>query len=147
MLLWYTGGHGWGEYLGFPKGYAEAELSVGVSRFWESSSFGSILVYSSTGLFAGFWRFFLIINGKMVNLGSAFILFNIWFGVQVSVAINAWYGPFWDLIQRMLTNGGGNIADLYRESMVFLYIAMVAITLAVVNAFLPVIMYSVGGQQ
>jgi peptide/bleomycin uptake transporter len=65
----------------------------------------------------------------------------------VSVAINAWYGPFWDLIQRMLTNGGGNIADLYRESMVFLYIAMVAITLAVVNSFLPVIMYSVGGQQ
>jgi peptide/bleomycin uptake transporter len=64
MLLWYTGGHSWGEYLGFPKGYADAELSVGVSRFWESSSFGSILVYSSTALFAGFWRFFLITSGK-----------------------------------------------------------------------------------
>jgi peptide/bleomycin uptake transporter len=70
MLLWYTGGHSWGEYLGFPKGYAEAELSVGVSRF-----LGIIihlvlyLVFSSTALFAGFWRFFLIINGKMVNLG------------------------------------------------------------------------------
>jgi hypothetical protein len=58
MLLWYTGGHSWGEYLGFPKGYAEAELSVGVSRFWESSSFGSILVYSSTGFLQDSGDFF-----------------------------------------------------------------------------------------
>nr|WP_314370200.1 peptide antibiotic transporter SbmA [uncultured Acinetobacter sp.] len=137
MLLWYTGGHSWGEYLGFPKGYADAELSVGVSRFWESSSLWFYLWFIvATGLFAGFWRFFS--DNKWQNwsiLGSAFILFNIWFAVQVSVAVNAWYVPFWDLIQRMLTNGGGNIADLYRESMVFLYIAMVAITLAVVNSF------------
>ncbi|ENW02900.1 peptide antibiotic transporter SbmA [Acinetobacter beijerinckii] len=137
MLLWYTGGHSWGEYLGFSQGYADAELSVGVSRFWAPSSLWFYLWFLvSTGLFAGFWRFFS--DNKWQNwsiLGSAFILFNIWFAVQVSVAVNAWYVPFWDLIQRMLTNGGGNIADLYRESMVFLYIAMVAITLAVVNSF------------
>lgn len=137
MLLWYTGGHSWGEYLGFPQGYADAELSVGVSRFWAPSSLWFYLWFLvSMGLFAGFWRFFS--DNKWQNwsiLGSAFILFNIWFAVQVSVAVNAWYVPFWDLIQRMLTNGGGNIADLYRESMVFLYIAMVAITLAVVNSF------------
>ncbi len=60
--------------------------------------------------------------------GSAFILFNIWFGVQISVLVNAWYVPFWDLIQSMLTNGGGNIMDLYKETLVFLYIAMVGVT-------------------
>lgn len=137
MLLWYTGGHGWGEYIGFPKGYADAELSVGVSRFWASSSLWFYLWFIvATGLFAGFWRIFS--DNKWQNwsiLGSAFILFNIWFAVQVSVAINAWYVPFWDLIQNMLSNKGGNIVDLYRESMVFLYIAMIYVTLAVINSF------------
>jgi peptide/bleomycin uptake transporter len=47
----------------------------------------------------------------------------------------------------MLSDGGGNINDLYKGTLTFLYIAMVAVTFAVVNSFLPVIMYSVGGQQ
>jgi len=32
-------------------------------------------------------------------LGSALILFTSYFQVQVSVAINSWYGPFYDLVQ------------------------------------------------
>ncbi|MCL5769341.1 peptide antibiotic transporter SbmA [Acinetobacter sp. ANC5681] len=137
MLLWYTGGHSWGEYLGFPKGYADAELSVGVSRFWESSSLWFYLWFIvATGLFAGFWRFFSDNKWQKWSVwGSAFILFNIWFGVQVSVAINAWYGPFWDMIQKMLSEGGGNINDLYKGTLTFLYIAMVAVTFAVINSF------------
>ncbi|HIQ33854.1 MULTISPECIES: peptide antibiotic transporter SbmA [Acinetobacter] len=137
MLLWYTGGHGWGEYLGFPKGYAEAELPIGVSRFWSASFIWFYLWFLvSTALFAGFWRFFSDNKWQKWSIwGSAFILFNIWFGVQVSVAINAWYGPFWDMIQNMLSDGGGNIADLYNGTLTFLYIAMVAVTFAVVNAF------------
>ena len=35
-------------------------------------------------------------------LGSALILFTTYFQVQVSVAINDWYGPFYDLIQAAL---------------------------------------------
>ncbi|ENW89954.1 peptide antibiotic transporter SbmA [Acinetobacter dispersus] len=137
MLLWYTGGHSWGEYLGFPKGYAEAELSVGVNRFWEPSSLWFYLWFiTATALFAGFWRIFSDNKWQRWSIwGSAFILFNIWFGVQVSLAVNAWYVPFWDMIQNMLTKGGGSITDLYKETMVFLYIAMVGVTLAVVNAF------------
>ena len=36
-------------------------------------------------------------------LGSALILFITYFQVQVSVAINNWYGPFWDLIQAIIS--------------------------------------------
>ena len=137
MLLWYTGGHGWGEYIGFPKGYADAELPIGVSRFLSAAFiwfYAWFLV--STALFAGFWRFTSDNKWQAWSVwGSAFILFNIWFGVQVSVAINAWYGPFWDMIQKMLSDGGGNINDLYKGTLTFLYIAMVAVTFAVVNAF------------
>lgn len=137
MVLWYTGGDHWGEYLGFPHGYAEAELPVGVNRFWSPAFLLFYLWFLvSTALFAGFWK--IISNNPWQRWsiwGSAFILFNIWFAVQVSVAINAWYVPFWDLIQKMLSNGGGNLSALYSETLVFLYIAMVAVTLAVINAF------------
>ena len=137
MLLWYTGGHGWGEYLGFPKGYAEAELQIGVSRFWSPAFIWFYLWFLlSTALFAGFWGFLSDNKWQKWSIwGAAFILFNIWFGVQVSVAINAWYGPFWDMIQKMLSDGGGNINDLYNGTLTFLYIAMVAVTFAVINAF------------
>ena len=137
MLLWYTGGHSWGEYLGFTKGYAEVELPVGVSRFLSASFIWFYIWFlASTALFAGFWRFFSDNKWQKWSVwGSAFILFNIWFGVQVSVAINAWYGPFWDMIQKMLSEGGGNINDLYKGTLTFLYIAMVAVTFAVINAF------------
>ena len=137
MLLWYTGGHGWGEYLGFPKGYAEAELPIGVSRFWSAAFIWFYIWFLvSTALFAAFWRFLSDNKWQRWSIwGSAFILFNIWFGVQVSVAINAWYGPFWDMIQKMLSDGGGDINDLYKGTLTFLYIAMVAVTFAVINAF------------
>ncbi|MEF9957174.1 MAG: peptide antibiotic transporter SbmA [Acinetobacter sp.] len=136
MLLWYTGGSAWGEYLGFAKGYADAELPVDVSRFWSVSFIWFYLWFlAATALFAGFWRYFS--DNKWQNWsiwGSAFILFNIWFAVQVNVAINAWYVPFWDLVQKMLTNGG-DIVDLYKEAAIFLSIAMVAVTLAIINVF------------
>lgn len=48
---------------------------------------------------------------------------------------------------KMLSDGGGDINDLYKGTLTFLYIAMVAVTFAVINAFLPVTTYSVGAQQ
>jgi len=137
MVLWYTGGNTWGTFIGFANGYHQAQLPVGVSRFW-SPTFIWFYVWFlvSTALFAGFWKIFSNNPWQRWSIwGSAFILFNIWFGVQVSVAINAWYVPFWDLIQKMLSDGGGDLSALYSETLVFLYIAMVAVTLAVINAF------------
>jgi len=136
MTLWYTGGNTWGSAIGWPQGYTNAELPVGVSRFWSPSFLWFyVWFFISTALFALFWKFFSDNKWQRWSIwGSAFILFNIWFGVQVSVAINAWYGPFWDLIQNMLGKGG-NIKDLYMGTLTFLYIAMVAVTFAVINAF------------
>lgn len=136
MLLWYTGGNAWGEYLGFAKGYADAELPIDVSRFW-SASFVWYYVWflAATTLFAAFWRYYSDNKWQKWSIwGSAFILFNIWFAVQVNVAINAWYVPFWDTIQKMLSNGG-DILDLYKEAFIFLTIAMVAVTLGIINVF------------
>ncbi len=55
MVLWYSGGNTWGTFIGFPQGYHDAQLPVGVSRFW-SPTFLWFYVWFlvSTALFAGF---------------------------------------------------------------------------------------------
>ena len=95
MVLWYSGGNTWGTFIGFAKGYHDAQLPLGVSRFGLPLSYGFMFGFSLYCAFAGFWR--TISNNPWQRWsvwGSAFILFNIWFSVQVSVAVNAWYGPF-----------------------------------------------------
>jgi len=68
--------------------------------------------------------------------GSALIIFVTWFGVQVGVAVNAWYGPFYDLIQKALTKAGSvQINEFYAQVMAFLGIALIAVVIGVMNAF------------
>ena len=136
--MWnFAGGSGWGGYLGFAQGYADAELPIGISRFWAPSFLWFYLwFFVATLLFALFWKWKSNNPWQRWSVwGSAFILFNIWFAVQVNVVVNAWYNPFYDLIQKMLSNGGGDVNQLYAESMTFLYVAMVYVTIAVFNLF------------
>ncbi|MBF4519959.1 peptide antibiotic transporter SbmA [Acinetobacter towneri] len=137
LALWYSGGSAWGSWIGFPEGYAEAELPIGVSRFWSPAFLWFYLwFFVSTTIFATFWKFKSNNPWQRWSVwGSAFILFNIWFGVQVNVVVNAWYNPFYDLIQKMLSSGGGDVNELYAGVLTFLYIAMVAVTLMVLNLF------------
>ncbi|WP_324029237.1 peptide antibiotic transporter SbmA [Pantoea sp. JZ2] len=68
--------------------------------------------------------------------GSALIIFVTWFGVQVGVAVNAWYGPFYDLIQKALTKAGSvQIAEFYAQVIAFLGIALIAVVIGVMNAY------------
>ncbi|MGA6877960.1 peptide antibiotic transporter SbmA [Acinetobacter sp. AND/436] len=137
LVLWYSGGQGWGTLIGLPEGYHEAELPIGVSRFWSPAFLWFYLWYFlATAIFAVFWRIQSDNPWQRWSVwGSSFILFNIWFWVQVSVVINAWYSPFYDLIQQMLSNGGGDVNNLYAEIMTFLYVAIVAVTVSVFNLF------------
>ncbi|MFW1859334.1 peptide antibiotic transporter SbmA [Acinetobacter defluvii] len=137
LILWYSGGKAWGEFIGFPQDYANAELPINVSRFWSAQFLWFYLwFFAATAIFAGLWKWRSDHKWQAWSVwGSAFILFNVWFGVQVSVAINAWYMPFYDLIQQMLSNKGGDISKLYLGLLDFLYIAIVGVTLAVLNNF------------
>lgn len=68
--------------------------------------------------------------------GSALIVFVTWFGVQVGVAVNAWYGPFYDLIQKALTKAGSvPVTEFYHQVMIFLGIALIAVVIGVMNSF------------
>lgn len=137
VVCWYGGGRHAAVWFGWPAGYEQSGTIIGIARFW-SPMF--LWFYSwfivSVAVFAGVWC--LIAPHKMQRWsvwGSALILFNIWFMVQVNVVVNAWYGPFWDLIQGMLGKGGGQIVDLYHGSLTFLYIAIVGVTISMLNDF------------
>lgn len=135
-VLWYSGGNTWGQYIGFAQGYHDAQLPYGVERFWaEANVWFYIWYFVATSIFALVWRAVDVNKWHKWSVwGSAFIIFNIWLNVQVNVAINAWYVPFYDLIQKMLTNGG-DVLDIYKGLLTFLYIAMIAVTILTLNTF------------
>ena len=136
IALWFSGGDSWGQYIGLTA-LANDQLPIGISRFWSTNFLWFYIWFLvSTIIFALFWRWRSDNPWQKWSVwGSAFILFNIWFNVQVNVVINAWYNPFYDLIQKMLSSGGGDVNLLYAETLTFLYIAMVAVTLSVFNLF------------
>jgi peptide/bleomycin uptake transporter len=69
-------------------------------------------------------------------LGSALILFVTYFQVQVSVAINDWYGPFYDLIQTALAKSAPvTPSQFYISLLDFAGIAFVAVTVSVLTRF------------
>ena len=78
---------------------------VGVALFWSARSLWFDLYFAlSVAIFAGAWMMFAPHPWAPWSiLGSALILFTSYFQVQVSVAINSWYGPFYDLVQAALS--------------------------------------------
>lgn len=138
FLLWnFAGGKAWGTALGFAQGYTDAELSIGIDRFWSASFLWFYIWFLlAVVLFALFWRWRSDNPWQGWSVwGSAFILFNLWLMVQVSVAVNAWYVPFWDAIQKILSNGGGDVNQLYAESLTFIMLAGISVMSGVISTF------------
>ena len=69
-------------------------------------------------------------------LGSALIVFTTYFQVQVSVAINAWYGPFYDLIQAAVSKSRPVTSDeFWVQFAIFAGIAFVAVFVGILTNF------------
>lgn len=137
MVGWYAGGSEIGPMLGL-VGAEGAERALGVQRFWSWPFIWFYIYYAiSVGVFALFWQ---ILSphpwARWSILGSALILFTTYFQVQVSVAINDWYGPFYDLVQAALAQSREvTLADFYGGIAQFLGIALVAVLVGVMTRF------------
>ncbi|TIP75634.1 MAG: peptide antibiotic transporter SbmA [Mesorhizobium sp.] len=138
VAVWFFGGYQRGALIGLPPLAADAAPIIGVSVFW-SPPFLWFYIYFTLGvlLFYAFWHWYSPHPwDRWSILGSSLILFTTYFQVQVSVAINAWYGPFWDLIQAILSKTvTATEADLYAQVLAFLGIALVAVTVFVITNF------------
>jgi peptide/bleomycin uptake transporter len=138
IALWYFGGEQLGASFGLPPFGPEEAPIIGVSVFL-SAPFIWFYIYFAVGtaLFYLFWRFYSPhpwMNWSI--LGSALILFSTYFQVQVSVAINNWYGPFYDLIQAALAKTRPvALEEFYGYLVSFAGIAFVAVAVAVLTRF------------
>jgi peptide/bleomycin uptake transporter len=130
MALWY--------------GYAESVIDssapamIGVARFWSAQQLWFDLYFAITvAIFAAFWMSFSPHPWAVWSiLGSALILFTSYFQVQVSVTLNDWRGPFYNLIQKALTTPGSvTRGELYEGIYTFFSIATVAILVIALTRF------------
>ena len=138
ILFWYFAGQNIGPALGFPNPLPDAPPIIGVSIFWSPPFLWFYLYYAAAALlFAGFWYFISPHPwARWSILGSALIIFATYFQVQVSVAINSWYGPFYDMIQAALSKSAPvTIGQFFAELLSFAGIAFVAVFVYVVTRF------------
>jgi peptide/bleomycin uptake transporter len=128
MAVWY----------GFADRLFQGPNPVGVSVFWSTPELWFDAYFAlCTAIFAAAWMIFAPHRWSMWSiLGSALILFSSYFQVQVSVAINAWFGPFYDLVQAALSKSKPvTLAEFYAQLATFAGIAFVAVTVSVLTSF------------
>jgi peptide/bleomycin uptake transporter len=136
--LWYAGGRAFGAHFGLPPAPSGVRPSVGVSVFWSAPFVWFYVYYGvAVGLFAAFWRIVAPHPWwRWSILGSALILFVTYLQVQVSVAINSWYGPFYDLVQAALSRTAPvTLGQFYGQLLTFADIALVAVIVGVLTLF------------
>jgi peptide/bleomycin uptake transporter len=130
--------------MAFWFGYAgnlvepSAPGGVGVAMFWSAPSLWFDLYFAlCVAIFAGAWMVLAPHPWAPWSiLGSGLILFTSYFQVQVSVAINGWYGPFYNLVQAALSRSTPvTVEQFYSEMSTFAGIALVAVVVGVVTRF------------
>ena len=130
MALWY----------GFAKGLfgADEPEIIGVGAFWSTKALWFDAYYAaSVVIFAGAWMTIAPHPwSRWSILGSALILYTTYFQVQVSVIINEWFGPFYDLIQAAVSKSRTVTIEEFNGYLVtFLSIALVAVIVGVLTRF------------
>jgi peptide/bleomycin uptake transporter len=114
------------------------ESPVGLATFWSAAALWFDLYFALTvAIFAAAWMLIAPHPWAMWSiLGSALILFTSYFQVQVSVAINSWYGPFYNLVQAALSKSAPvTVEQFYEELSTFAGIALVAVVVGVLTRF------------
>jgi peptide/bleomycin uptake transporter len=138
ILLWYSAGEAMGTAIGLLPGADDPTLGARVAVFYSGPFIWFYLYFAvAVVLFTGFWNFYAPHPWTRWSiLGSALIIFTTYFQVQVSVAINAWYGPFYDLIQQALSKPGEvTLAQFYGQLINFAGIAFIAVLVGVLTRF------------
>lgn len=138
VLAWF------GYFATFPAHFASlahlmtTTLPVSAYRFIHPNFLWFYLYYwGCTSIFALLWQILAPHPWQRWSVwGSSLMIFTTWFSVEINVGINAWYGPFGDLIQQALLKPGvTTLSTFYQQIIQFASIATVAIIMGVLNQF------------
>ncbi|MDR6816664.1 peptide/bleomycin uptake transporter [Neorhizobium sp. 2083] len=139
IFVWYAVGPQMGTAIGLPPLAAGEKAPIGLAFFFSPDNLWFYLYFTIFVLIFGIAWKLIDRNHPWSNWsiwGSAFIIFIAYFVVQISVAMNNWRGPFFDLLQRALAKEPG-ITDGQFYDLILRYfeIGMVSVALNVVTAF------------
>ena len=136
--LWYGVGEQVGAALGFAPAVPDAPPILGLGHF-VTAQFLWFYLFCAVFLviFTAAWFIFAPHPYQWWSIvGSALILFSTYFGVQISVAINNWRGPFFDDVQSALSGSGTvTAAQLYGLMLIFAQIAFLGVAVFVATRF------------
>ena len=138
VAAWYMGADSIGDWFGLGEVADEGARAVGAEVFWSPPFLWFYIYYTlAVGIFAAVWMWLSPHPWAHWSiLGSAAILFVTYFQVQVSVAINDWYGPFYDLVQTALAKTAPVTLEQFFLSLLdFAGIAFIAVTVSVLTRF------------
>jgi len=136
--LWSLGAKEWGAAVGLPQPPVGQPPIIGVAVFWSKPMLWFCLYYwAAVALFASAWRIAAPHRWTRWSIwGSALIVFMTYVQVRVSVAINAWFGPFYDLVQAALGHVGHvKLSQFYGQLLTFSQVALIAVTAGVLTLF------------
>jgi peptide/bleomycin uptake transporter len=138
ILFWFFGGAQFGSYFGLGPAAPGTPPIIGISVFW-SKPFLWFYIYFAVGvaLFYLFWNWYSPHPWQNWSiLVTSAILFMIYFTVQVSVAVNNWYGPFYDYVQGLMSGTVNSTnAEFYAGISSFAWLALVGMNVQVINGF------------
>jgi peptide/bleomycin uptake transporter len=140
VLVWMFGAKSWGAYIGLPDPPADQAPVIGASALITKPHiwFFIYFVIFAAAFAAFWWRQSKHTWFRWSVLGSILIVFVTYFQVQISVAINDWYGGYFDLIQKALdpaTRGTVSQSELYSGMADFAGILLVWIIVAILLSF------------
>ena len=138
VACWYLFGTGMGEFVGFQFTPADSAPVIGLGYFVTPEFLWFDVYYMiSTLIFFCFWNYYEPHRWQVWSiLGSSLLILMAYMTVQVSVVINAWYGPFYNDIQKALGGEEGITAsDLYMHIMTFCIIVFPYIVFVPVKLF------------
>lgn len=139
IVVWYSVGPQIGAAIGLPPLAPGQTAPIGLAYFFSPDNLWFYLYFTIfVAIFGITWQMFAKDHPWTAwsIWGSAFIIFIAYFAVQVSVALNNWRGPFFDLLQNALAKQGDvTAAQFYDYQLKFLEIGAVGVVMNVVTAF------------
>lgn len=142
IALWYTVGPSIGAAIGLPPLAEGVEPPGDLGYFVTTASIWFYIFFIvCMALFCGVWEILAKDHPwRHWSLwGSAAIVFSTYFSVDVSVAINSWRRPMFDMIQKALATQGTPtvpVADLYASVLIFTNFAFVSLAVFVITRFI-----------
>ena len=138
VFSWYFGGKELGTLFGLTFPTDETPPVIGLGHFTTPDFLWFYIYYFVfTAIFYIFWIFYSPHKWQSWSIfGSALILFFTYYQVQVAVAVNNWYRPFYDAIQNALSGNSTTTAnDLYGYMFSFLILAMTYVLISIFTSF------------